>query len=175
MNIYDEIFASDPNYNAVIDYKLDVVLGWVKKNNFRHLLDVGCGRGHYLKLLSEKGIKVTGLEPSKFIADTLKDYEVVNDDILGLGKKGKEWEALICMDALEHIEPTEIEETIKALASLSPRALLGIANHSDKWRGTELHLIREDPWWWVSLLSKHYRSVKGVYTSKRYFMYEAIR
>ena len=175
MNIYDEIFKSDPTYNAIVDYKLEIVLEWVKKNGFKSVLDVGCGRGHYLKRLSKNGIEVTGLEPSKYIADTLKDFQVINDDILGLAKRGGKWEALICMDVLEHIKPAEIEETVKALALLSPRALLGIANHSDKWRGVQLHLIREGPPWWTSLLSKQYRSLKNIYTSERYFIYEAIR
>jgi len=172
MNIYDEIFATDESYNASIDYKLDIVLEWVKNSGFNNLLDVGCGRGHYLKLLSKNGIKVTGLEPSKFIADTLKDYEVINDDILGLAKEGRQWEALICMDVLEHIDPAGIEETVKALASLSPYALLGIASHSDKWRGVQLHLIREESSWWKSLLSRHYHSISSLYQSKRYFIYE---
>ncbi len=175
MNIYDKIYASDKSYNASIDYKLEIVLEWVKKNNFNNLLDVGCGRGHYLKLLDKNGIKVTGLEPSKYIADTLKHYDIINDDILGLAKKGKQWEALYCMDVMEHIEPLEIEETIRALASLSSHALIGIANHSDVWQGVELHLIRQGPSWWESLLSRHYHSINSLYQSGRYFIYGAVR
>lgn len=175
MNIYDKIFATDKNYNAPYDYKLNIVLEWVKKNNFNNLLDVGCGRGHYLKLLSENGIKVTGLEPSKYIADALKDYDVINDDILGLAKRQMQWEALICMDVLEHIEPSKIEATIEALASLSTRALLGIANHSDVWHGVELHLIQQGPLWWEGLLSLYYQNINSIYQSKRFFIYEVAR
>jgi 2-polyprenyl-3-methyl-5-hydroxy-6-metoxy-1,4-benzoquinol methylase len=181
VNIYDKIYATDNSYNASVEYKLEMVLQWVKNNGFKNLLDVGCGQGHYLKLLSENGIKVTGLEPSKNIADTLKDYDVINDDILGLAKKKRQWEALICMDVLEHIEPSEIEETVKALSSLAPHALIGIANHSDIWRGVQLHLIQQGPYWWRDLLSHHYSRLNCIhetftkYRSKQFFIYEAVR
>lgn len=175
MSIYDEIFATDRRYNGPYTYKLKIVLEWVKRNGFKNLLDVGCGRGHYLKQLSKNNIKATGLEPSKYIADILTGYQIINDDILGLAKQGRQWEALICMDVLEHIELTEVEETVKALVELSDQALLGIANHSDVWRGVELHLIQEGPAWWGKLLSLYYSSVSCIYESERYFIFKAER
>jgi len=50
---------------------------------------------------------------------------------------------------------------------------LGIANHSEKWQGVQLHLIREGADWWERLLSRHYQSLIGVYQSERYFIFEA--
>ena len=175
MNIYDTIFATDESYNGPISYKLEIVLEWINKNRFKEILDAGCGRGHYLKLLSKNGIKVTGLEPSKYIAGTLKDYEVINDDILGQAAKGRHWEALICMDVLEHIEPSEIEDTLKALSTLSDHALVGIANHSDRWHGVQLHLIQKDSVWWESLLMRYYKNLVSVYQSKRFFVFKVHR
>ncbi len=175
MNIYDQIFATDKRYNAPYRYKLKIVLKWVKKNQFRNVLDVGSGRGHYLRLLRKNTIEVTGLEPSKVIVDTLNDYDVINDDILGLVKQGKQWESLICMDVLEHIEPAEIENTVSALATLSPKALLGIANHSDVWHGTELHLIQEGPSWWKKLLPRYYNNINCIYEDDLYFVFDVGR
>lgn len=172
-NIYDKIYATDNSYNAKIDYKQDITLDWVKKNNLGEVLDVGCGRGHYLKMLSQNGIKVTGLEPSKVIANTLKDFEVINDDIIGLSKQGKRWPALICMDVLEHIEPEAIETTLLALSGLADYSLLGIANHNDKWQGTQLHLIQEKPDWWQQILSRYY-NLQPLFESKRFFIFEAV-
>lgn len=173
MNIYDTIFATDENYGEPVEYKLKIILEWAKKNRFKSILDVGCGAGHYLKLLSKNKIKVKGLEPSKYVVKTLESYDVINDDILGQAKKGKKWEALICMDVLEHIKLSEINDNVKALASLSDRALIGIANHSDKWRGIQLHLIQQDSSWWKSLLSKYYQSLSLIYQSKRFFIFDA--
>lgn len=172
MNIYDEIFATDPKYNGASRYKLKIVLDWVKRNNFKEILDIGSGRGHYLKFLSENGIKTTGLEPSRYIFDNLKEFQIVNDDILGFSNYSRSWEALICMDVLEHIEPDKIEETLKALSTLSKHALLGIANHSDIWHGHELHLIREGPRWWMDELSKYYEGINSLFESDRYFIFE---
>ena len=126
-------------------------------------------------MLRKNGIKVTGLEPSKYIADTLKDYEIINDDILGQAAEDRRWEALICMDVLEHIESSKIEDTLKALSTLSDNALIGIANHSDVWRGTQLHLIQKDSIWWESLSSRYYESITRIYQSQRYFIFDARR
>jgi hypothetical protein len=171
-NIYDTIFAEDPKYNGASRYKLRIVLDWVKRNRFREVLDVGSGRGHYLKLFKENGIKAMGLEPSKYISDNLKEFKIVNDDILGFSEYGRNWEALICMDVLEHMEPTKIEENIKALSILSSHALLGIANHSDVWHGTQLHLIQQGLPWWKDKLSKSYTVVNLVFESDRFFIFE---
>ncbi len=172
MNIYDEIFATEPKYDGPVKYKLNIVLEWVKKNGFGEVLDVGCGRGHYLKLFRENNIKATGLEPSKYITDNLKDYKIINDDIVGFSEYSKSWEALICMDVLEHIEPDKIDENLKALSTLSKHALLGIANHSDIWHGVELHLIQQKPLWWKDKLTESFDEVNLIYESDRYFIFD---
>lgn len=171
-NIYDTIFAVYPKYNGAIGYKLRIVLDWVKRNKFKEVLDVGCGRGHYLKLFSENGIKATGLEPSKYISDNLKEFKIINDDILGFSEYSRKWEAIICMDVLEHIEPNKIEENIKALSVLSKHAILGIANHSDIWHGTQLHLIRQTLPWWIDKLSKYFVEINSLFKSDRFFIFE---
>lgn len=172
-NIYDEIFESEPKYNGAYGYKLKTVLNWVRKNNFKEVLDVGCGRGHYLKLLKDNAIFAIGIEPSGYITRTITDYKIINDDILGFSKYSRSWEALICMDVLEHIEPEKIEDNIKALSSLSKHALLGIANHSDIWHGTELHLIQQVPDWWIEKLSKYYGQINTLFQYDRFFIFDA--
>jgi len=172
MNIYDEIFATEPKYDGPVGYKLNIVLEWVKKNGFREVLDVGCGRGHYIRMLSKNNIKVTGLDSSQYIIETLKDYDVINNDILGQAANGRKWEAIICMDVLEHIDSGKIEETIKALSTLSKHALLGIANHSDIWHGVELHPIQQKPLWWKGKLVESFGEANLIYESDRYFIFD---
>lgn len=172
MDIYDQIFSTEKNYNGAYGYKLKMVLEWVKRNGFKEILDVGCGRGHYLKMLTENNIKATGLEPSEYIVSTLGGYDVINDDILGEVKSGRKWEGLICMDVLEHIEPEKIDLNLKALSLMSRHAILGIANHSDVWHGVELHLIQQGPSWWDEVLTKHFKILNCRIISKRYFVFE---
>jgi len=172
MNIYDTIFATEPKYNGASRYKLRIVLDYVKRNKFNEVLDVGSGRGHYLKLLSVNGIKAIGLEPSKYICRNLTEFKIVNDDILGFSRYSKKWKVLICMDVLEHITPSKIEENIKTLSVLSNHAILGIANHSEVWHGRQLHLIQEGQFWWKDKLSKYYAVVNLVFESDRFFIFE---
>lgn len=72
-------------------------------------LDVGCGRGHLLRLTKEKGCKVLGVEP--FEGKTFKDIPTVRtiEEV-----KGK-FDTVSCIDVLEHVsDPNKlVKELIK--------------------------------------------------------------
>ena len=162
--LYNTVFE-DEKYNARVDYKVKIVLDWIAYNNLSTLLDVGCGRGHYIK---ETG--ATGLEPSSLIAEQLKG-DVINSDIQNL-ETDRTWEGLYCMDVLEHISYDEIDSCLEKLKTLAPTALYGIANHSDIQKGVELHLIQEEPDWWLEKLRRVYKNVKLTYEPARYMVIE---
>ena len=162
--LYNTVFE-DEKYNARVDYKVKIVLDWREDNNLSTLLDVGCGRGHYMR---ETG--ATGLEPSSLIAKRLKG-DIINSDIQSLNTK-RTWQGLYCMDVLEHISYDEIDKCLEKLAMLAPTALYGIANHSDVQAGVELHLIQEDAEWWLEKLQKHYKNVRLTYEPARYMVIE---
>jgi len=164
--IYDDLYT-DETYNLPNTFRINKVYEWVK--NYKSILDVGCGQGNYLKHMDDKGLNVSGIELSQEACSKLKGYKVVNIDLLHY--KGK-YDALYCMDVLEHIEPTEIDDNLKNLASIAPHALLGIANHSDVCRGVELHLIQENAEWWWELLSKYYKKVELSWIEDRFFAFE---
>lgn len=163
MNIYDKLYRAG-SYNDKVDYKLIIVRDWLDCFKPKRVLDMGCGRGHYINFLT--GYKITGVEPSEFLCE---EYGWTKGSILS--HKGK-YDALYCMDVLEHIEPSEIEKTLEALSKLSSHALLGIANHSDVLEGVELHLIQEDSKWWENLLKKYYKQVVKTYEPLNYFIFE---
>jgi 2-polyprenyl-3-methyl-5-hydroxy-6-metoxy-1,4-benzoquinol methylase len=155
--IYDHIYANVENYNFYDEIKNEYVDAFVKIIKGR-ILDAGCGAGIHLKRLLRKGYDVFGIEISevcckKFLQDTPHE----NTDILTYSKKGVKYAGLICMDVLEHIDPLHMEETVKALSLLAPKAFFGIANHSDVINSIELHLITEDSIWWVNRLAKYYK------------------
>lgn len=162
MNIYDKLYGGR-KYNKKVGYKLDIVKDWLDEFKPKKVLDMGCGRGHYIKHLIN--YKVTGVEASKYLCTK---YGWQSDTILT--HKGK-YDALYCMDVLEHISPEELEANLKALSKLAPKALLGIANHKDIWEGVELHLIQEDVDWWKKRIEKHYNNVKTLYEDKRYYIF----
>lgn len=163
---YDEIFKN-PNYNPTEPDKIKIVQGWVARHKLKRVLDVGCGRGHYLKQT-----KADGLEPSKYLCENdLKGLPVTNCTILDFPGSG--YDGLYCMDVLEHL--TDINDNLNKLRSLAPRALYGIANHSDKWAGIELHLIQQPLSWWLFLLMEYYPKVEIIKGGERFFILECSR
>ena len=155
--IYDKIYATVKNYNFNDEIKNAYVDAFAKSVKGK-ILDAGCGEGIHLKRLLREGYDVLGIEISEVCCKQfLQDTPHENTDILTHSKRGVKYSGVICMDVLEHIDPLYIEETVRALSSLSPSAFFGIANHSDLRNGIELHLIREDSAWWVNLLTKYYK------------------
>lgn len=155
--IYDNIYATVKNYNFYDDIKNKYVDAFAKLIDGK-IVDAGCGEGIHLKRLLTKGYDVFGIEISEVCCENfLKNMPHENIDILSYCNKGKKFDGLICMDLLEHIDPSQIEETVESLSGIAPTAFFGIANHSDIINGVELHLIRQDSLWWSGLIGKYYR------------------
>lgn len=58
-NVYDKILFNDAKNNFELDYILK------NKNENRLVLDIGCGTGHHVKMLSDNNIKAIGVDNSK--------------------------------------------------------------------------------------------------------------
>lgn len=169
MNPYDNLFA-DPSYSLAEPYKMEMVKTWAEQNNLKRLIDVGAGRGHYVKFLKE--FQVTPVEPSKYACEhDLKDMHPMNASILTLNAQ-QVWDGLYCMDVLEHLSHVELMDSLKVLRKLAPRAMYGIANHSDVIGGKELHLIQEGKEWWRNALLNHYKEAEVVLDTARYMVLE---
>lgn len=175
MSIYDEVFKTEEKYNIKQEDKIEIVKQWAHKYNDGVVLDVGCGRGHYLKALLADKIDVLGLEPSLYLCENdLKGFDVVNADINTMAQINRlEFSALYCMDVLEHISEEDIYHTLNDLTVLSDHALIGVANHSDIWLGKELHLIQRGEDWWLNLLQSFYKNVDTVKEWDRFYMFRA--
>lgn len=168
--IYNETFK-DERYNPAEPDRIEFVRNWLESshNKPKKILDVGCGRGHYLNALRPK-YNVTGLEPSN-AADGIEN--VYKADILSA--PNLYYNALYCMDVLEHIPPDDLHINLTKLSQMSRKALLGIANHSDVWNGVELHLIQENSEWWEQTLRRYYKQVTILKRGKRYYIFECLR
>lgn len=154
--IYDNIYATVENYNFYDEIKNKYVDAFANLIDGK-IIDAGCGEGIHLKRLMSKGYDIFGIEISEVCCRKfLKDIPHENIDILSFCNKGKRFDGLICMDLLEHIAPSQIEETVEALSGIAPTAFFGIANHSDVINGVELHPIKEDSLWWTELLGRYY-------------------
>ncbi len=163
--LYSRIYAEKDDYNCFADWKIEIIRNWLKQNNFKKIVDIGCGSGNYIKELKE--FPITGVEPSSFIAN--KDKNIIHADIMSL--KGK-WDAFYCMDVLEHIPPEEVEQNVDKLTKIAKHGIVGVANHPDSWEGVELHLVQEPLEWWQELLSKYFKKVEVLESTDTFYTFK---
>lgn len=69
---YEKWFYSSDNQLST-EQEARLILGMLKPTPGRRLLDIGCGTGARLSALLEKGLDVTGLDPSPYMLDIAKD------------------------------------------------------------------------------------------------------
>lgn len=125
------------------------------------LIDVGTGRGFFLKrLLAERPrFKVRTVDLAKFhdldVPFTAADLTSPEDLSLLSGMRSQ---FLTCIGVVEHLTEAQAEPAVAALSKI-PRelAVITTANHSDVGAdGVELYLIQRPAEWWVELLSKYF-------------------
>lgn len=178
--VYNTIYKKVGDYNQTsATGKNGIVLKYAKSVG-GPILDAGCGRGNFLKLLSRAGIPCMGIEPSKTcFKKFLKNGNFVSHNCTieeWARKSHAVYNGVICIDVLEHIPEEELDNNLIALRKLSPNLLAGIANHSDFLANHELHLIQKNYDWWRLRLNKFYRKCNIVipdnYTLIEYYLME---
>jgi ubiquinone/menaquinone biosynthesis C-methylase UbiE len=54
--IYDSVYNNFENYDEKYDYKINLVdLQFKNFSKDANILDIGCGKGHYIRYLTSKG------------------------------------------------------------------------------------------------------------------------
>lgn len=80
------------------------------------ILDIGCGRGEFLELLREKGIRARGLDLNPEMVEVCKSrgLDVANADARGYlrGLPDDSLGGLIALQVIEHLEPAYLAETL---------------------------------------------------------------
>lgn len=103
------------------------------------LLDFGCGKGALIAAIRTKypQVQCWGYDPGN------PDYQVVPD---------RTFDAVISTDAIEHIEPEHLAESLGLIDRMIERcAFFRIACHPAKKNlpdGRNCHLIVQEPAWW---------------------------
>jgi len=141
--------------------------------DYKTVLDLGCGKGFYLRKFLELDKVVFGVEFSKICCGNfLKDIPHVCADIKDFCKNKKTYDLVLCMDVLEHIEPEDIEETIRGISKKSNYAIIGVANHRDVILDFDLHLIIQNKTWWESKLTYFYDRVNTIIFSDKFYFFK---
>lgn len=162
-DLYNIIYTENKHYNHNVMYKYEHVSRYFNNlgKNIK-ILDAGCGEGWNLNNLITEGFNAFGIEISDVCCkDFLQNLPHKCIDIISHSANNL-YDAILCFDVLEHISHEDIYFTIEALAKMAPKALLGIAHHSDIQFGHELHLIQESHDWWEEKLKIYYSKVNFV-------------
>lgn len=78
----------------------------------QRILDLGCGRGELLKLLSDRGAQVQGvdLDPEALAAAREKGLDVVQGDLFDFlaNQPDGSYDGIVCAHVVEHVPPLEL-------------------------------------------------------------------
>jgi 2-polyprenyl-3-methyl-5-hydroxy-6-metoxy-1,4-benzoquinol methylase len=176
-HVYDDLYLHN-NYNDPIvtgcETKWQVISPKIKNiRGLTSVVDIGCGRGFYLRKMIDAGIDAFGIEFStECCLQYLQDVKHANVDIATYAANTSEkWMLAICMDMLEHITYEDVDNVIESVAKISSCGIFGISNHSDVMNGVELHIIQQNSIWWEKLLHKKYSHVEKIYDDRRFFAF----
>jgi SAM-dependent methyltransferase len=102
------------------------------------LLDVGCGRGYFIKTASDRGFAATGIDLSEKAVEYARRQLNVNAETCGLEtlpQTGRTFDVITLWHSLEHfIDPGTALKTIRSLLSEGGLCLIEVPNlHSLKF------------------------------------------
>jgi len=97
----------------------------------RHVLDVGCGRGEFLKLMQEAGVPAKGIEASDESVAYCRSqgFDAANADLFTYLSAQPEGtlDGIFCSQVVEHLTPDRLPDMIRLCATrLSTGGLLAI-------------------------------------------------
>lgn len=107
----NEVSFSDCRVKALLDFLGDI--------RGKKILDAGCGKGRFSKILRTKGAVATGLDLSdKLLAEAkalYKDIEFVKGSVSKIPFSDNSFDCVFCIEVLEHLPNTQkaIEEMIR--------------------------------------------------------------
>ena len=93
---------------------LEIIRDWVSPAPGDKVLDVGCGRGHVVKALNERGIDCVGIDLNPKAADVAVDAKVRTMSAADLEFEDDTFDSVVSFHAIEHIPP--VEDALKEMA-----------------------------------------------------------
>lgn len=132
----------------------NIIADFINENKIESLIDFGCGKGGLIQCVKE-------LHPD---ISNVQGYDPGHPEFEKLPEIT--FDALVSTDALEHVEPQYIDQTLQVINRLfSKICFLRIACRPAKKLlpdGRNAHLIIESPEWWLEKIKKY---VSGEITS----------
>ena len=130
---YDKRYTT--NYLVDIENDLKNI---ISNNNFKIILEAGCGTGRWIGSLKKNGNKVFGLDYSlemlKISKTNNTNLKVVNADAVKIPFKNNIFDMIFCINALHHFPDKDLffYECARALKQTGYLAIYGVDPHTDK-------------------------------------------
>ncbi|MBI3788055.1 MAG: glycosyltransferase, partial [Ignavibacteriales bacterium] len=151
---YGQVNGDEPRFAMAYKY-LQAITG------VKTVLDAGVGRGGFYNLIKEQ-YDVYGIEPSKVAIEQFHrgDERIKPMYIQEIPQHFEHdtFDAVVCLDVLEHIPYDDIDAVFSALAQVGRKYFIfSIARHSDVWDEMELHVANLPYAQWEQKLANHFR------------------
>jgi len=159
LNTYTSLFNKKYNQYGGNSISITHSIEFIKKNNIVSVIDISTGTGVFLKELTKvlPNVKITFTDLDKF---NDLDYEFIsldlsnNDDFKKIKKNT--YELLTCLDVLEHLDKSFVDNVLYNFSQISKNVILTIANHHDIQNNIELHTIIENMDYWRPIITKFF-------------------
>lgn len=175
--VYTSIFNNHSHYNTFYSndsYSYDFVIRNLDTKPV-NWLDISSGRGNMIKkvLDYDSNILITSTDLAKYHNFDVNFYSMNLSNKEDRDMIKDKFDIVTCLDVLEHLDESYIEEVIEMLSKLGKKIYLTIANHSDIFDGVELHTIQQPKHYWDNLLKKYFITlIEEVYFNNRLFLYK---
>lgn len=122
--------------------------------NFKSLIDVGCGAGHYLKYCLDHGMAdVYGIEGAEDAFSLLlvdKKY-VLKHDLRKPLTLSRKWDVCLSIEVAEHVDRLYSDNYVKILTDASDTIILTAAHPK---QGGTAHVNEQPREWWINKFKK---------------------
>lgn len=166
--VYTQMFNNPQYCKDDNTFRETYCLENMKMKKFNSLIDVGSGRGRFIK-------RVLSMFPDTEILSTdLANYHHIpnisfqeidlssaqsRDKLIEKYQNNKR-DLLTCLDVLEHLDKSFIDEVFRMFSLVAKTCIFTIANHSDIVDGIELHTIQENFDYWGPIIQRYFKIVK---------------
>lgn len=119
---FDESAQIFPDKIDSSDFRIKAILDFFGPVNGKKILDIGCGKGRFARILQDNGAAVTGIDPSEELLKEARKNKGINF-VKGSGTdlpfEDGSFDCILCVEVLEHVPDCKkaVREMFRVLAS----------------------------------------------------------